>query len=301
MNYAEVPKPSWINSYNWKHWIKKTPYKIDALIRDNYRCVDCHNGAVKLIVHHIDETGQTDGENNNLSNLVTLCRKCHSKRHGFKKDQTTIIELLNVYSDKDKNLTSGSATIISRKVGLSRERIRQIANYEGFITRNNPKNPHLYNNCVYCGKKFKKEPGYTEFCSSNCHKKFLFYKYWTITECKNCHKYFIVRRSAFLSRGRTFCGKTCQGEYVAKTYGFGSKKGKNNMCLNAKYNLKTMSRDLPDLFTKQEFAKVYGYASLVTAYSAINDLIFKGVVERYDNYVKNLFRLKQKSVTNRNQ
>ena len=54
-----------------------------ALKRDGYRCVRCPS-TTKLTVHHIDRTGRgVKGEdrNNDLSNLETLCRKCHIAEH----------------------------------------------------------------------------------------------------------------------------------------------------------------------------------------------------------------------------
>lgn len=48
-----------------------------VLRRDDYRCVDCGNEE-NLIVHHIDGS---KGKNNEMKNLVTLCRRCHPKRH----------------------------------------------------------------------------------------------------------------------------------------------------------------------------------------------------------------------------
>lgn len=53
--------------------------------RDGRCCVECNkseeeNGQ-KMSVHHIDE----DRENSDPNNLVSLCRACHAKLHGFEK------------------------------------------------------------------------------------------------------------------------------------------------------------------------------------------------------------------------
>lgn len=54
-----------------------------ALDRDNHTCQLC--GRTKnLVVHHIDCSGNLDNykpANNNLSNLQTLCKKCHPVKH----------------------------------------------------------------------------------------------------------------------------------------------------------------------------------------------------------------------------
>lgn len=54
--------------------------KEKALIRDKYSCYFC-SSSDDLVIHHIDFTGQTNDPNNELDNLVTLCRSCHIKLH----------------------------------------------------------------------------------------------------------------------------------------------------------------------------------------------------------------------------
>lgn len=51
-----------------------------VLLRDDYTCTMCGNKR-NLVVHHIDFSGQGDNPNNDLDNLVTLCRKCHINIH----------------------------------------------------------------------------------------------------------------------------------------------------------------------------------------------------------------------------
>lgn len=57
--------------------------RIKALERDGHKCVYC-NGTELLQVHHLDEMGRNkpkDKMNNELSNLTTLCAKCHIEQH----------------------------------------------------------------------------------------------------------------------------------------------------------------------------------------------------------------------------
>ena len=49
------------------------PLKVSIRKRDNYTCQICFNEG--LIVHHIDYNKQNCDPNN----LITVCRKCHSK------------------------------------------------------------------------------------------------------------------------------------------------------------------------------------------------------------------------------
>lgn len=52
-----------------------------ALRRDKYTCQDC-GGKRQITVHHKDRNGRGKPQpNNKLSNLKTLCRKCHMREH----------------------------------------------------------------------------------------------------------------------------------------------------------------------------------------------------------------------------
>lgn len=72
---------------NWQGGKSFEPYGIEffdirelALERDNFRCVNC--GAKRILcVHHIDKNKL----NNDVENLITLCRSCHMKLHWREK------------------------------------------------------------------------------------------------------------------------------------------------------------------------------------------------------------------------
>jgi 5-methylcytosine-specific restriction endonuclease McrA len=52
-----------------------------VLERDGWRCQDC--GSPKdLQVHHLKPRSRLGADV--MDNLITLCRRCHSKRHGFR-------------------------------------------------------------------------------------------------------------------------------------------------------------------------------------------------------------------------
>lgn len=56
----------------------------DAVLeRDGHQCVRCGNANLaSLVVHHKDGNGRGQPQpNNDLSNLETLCRKCHAAEH----------------------------------------------------------------------------------------------------------------------------------------------------------------------------------------------------------------------------
>lgn len=73
---------------NWNGFVGKPEYpglskrqKLYVKNRDDFTCkacgVDLHNHRKSCIVHHIDG----DKTNQNLDNLITVCKKCHAKIH----------------------------------------------------------------------------------------------------------------------------------------------------------------------------------------------------------------------------
>ena len=84
-----VGKKSW----NWLGGISFDPYGIEfnnelkekIRKRDNYICQECEftekQLEYKLVIHHIDY----NKKNNNLNNLISLCRSCHSQTN-FKRE-----------------------------------------------------------------------------------------------------------------------------------------------------------------------------------------------------------------------
>jgi len=92
-NMAGENNPSYINgqSYNNRSWRGHdwTSLRREIYKRDNYTCQDCgvkceskrdYNNPENIIqCHHIEKYSK--GRNNKKSNLITLCLKCHLKRH----------------------------------------------------------------------------------------------------------------------------------------------------------------------------------------------------------------------------
>jgi len=54
----------------------------EVLERDGYKCTEC-NASSRLVVHHKDGSGRgyKSETNNDLDNLVTLCKACHLEIH----------------------------------------------------------------------------------------------------------------------------------------------------------------------------------------------------------------------------
>jgi len=81
LSKEQIEKRQGENSFYWKGGISFEPYSVDwtetlrrsIRERDNYTCQLCSQYG--NMVHHIDY----DKHNCNPVNLITLCRKCHSK------------------------------------------------------------------------------------------------------------------------------------------------------------------------------------------------------------------------------
>ena len=67
------PKPPAEYPENWAE-IREQVFK-----RDKYQCQNCGTSGARLNCHHIVPLDK--GGTNNLSNLITLCEKCHAKIH----------------------------------------------------------------------------------------------------------------------------------------------------------------------------------------------------------------------------
>lgn len=103
------------------------PWAIPAMKRDNFKCKKCDKWSNNLLVHHIDNSRKTGKLNNNLDNLITLCKSCHAIIHGQpslfnRSDFSLILELRN------KGLTFQE---IGNRLEISRQRVHQIYKKKG--------------------------------------------------------------------------------------------------------------------------------------------------------------------------
>lgn len=102
---------------------KELPWAYAALERDNFSCQKCYI-TENLVVHHLDESRKFGWRkmNNELSNLITLCRHHHAEIHGrnivFKNPKANLI--------KELRLQGRSYQSIAEYIGVSRQRIHQI-------------------------------------------------------------------------------------------------------------------------------------------------------------------------------
>ncbi len=112
---------------------------------------------------------------------------------------------------------SVSLAEIGRRVGLSRERVRQIARKEGFAARSRGEQPELV--CHECGKVFTVWSSRIErgrrFCSHECAyqvqrgprvERLTF-------RCEFCTQTY-TRKASEVKRGTRFCSKRCQCRWL---------------------------------------------------------------------------------------
>lgn len=80
----------WYRAYNtgYKNDTRFSGNKFKVLERDNYTCQNCNyelvenpTKAQELIIHHQDWSGKLPKPNNDVDNLITLCRACHIRIH----------------------------------------------------------------------------------------------------------------------------------------------------------------------------------------------------------------------------
>lgn len=78
IRFGEI-NPNWKGGLSFQFYPQTFNYKLKEMIRqrDNYTCRNCNflQTKQKLDIHHIDY----DKQNCNASNLISLCRICHSK------------------------------------------------------------------------------------------------------------------------------------------------------------------------------------------------------------------------------
>jgi len=88
--------------YPWE-FVEMRPHIIE---RDGSRCVLCRNGKTRLHVHHID--GNT--RNNNETNLITLCCRCHGKVGRTEKSRKSWVHRLITIAEQHSTATKGGDT-----------------------------------------------------------------------------------------------------------------------------------------------------------------------------------------------
>lgn len=207
-----IPKPWFKSASSWEREIKLRPWWVEAMVLGGYKCSECKSGSKRLVVHHIDESRSSGILNNEQSNLILLCRQCHGIRHNRNSGY-----LLNKkVFDKFLNINNGVAyrgilTDVSKELGITRERARQMYNKLGYTNKKDFKAEDLF--CKNCNKKLSEKRTY---CSRECKLSFTKNKYWMTSPCKKCGKE-ISHLKSMIDRYPVFCSKYCQGSYLGSS------------------------------------------------------------------------------------
>ena len=74
--------PNWQNGKSFEPYDSNFNDKLKDTIKKihNYKCFSCSIDNKNLDIHHIDK----NKKNNNIDNLIPLCKKCHGKLHFHK-------------------------------------------------------------------------------------------------------------------------------------------------------------------------------------------------------------------------
>jgi hypothetical protein len=127
---------SYVKKHKRKYYFRKEfPWAIKALERDNYKCVHCGTDK-QVVVHHIDKSRKTGILNNDLRNLMSLCRFCHAKIHDQTSNSEKIVKLR-----KQGNTFSQ----IANTVGLTRQRVHQLYKKHDEFRGIDKRNKRVYN------------------------------------------------------------------------------------------------------------------------------------------------------------
>ena len=182
---------------------------------------------------------------------------------------------------------TGILTEIANINGCSRERVRQIAKEEGYLSfRKIYKKYGRKSKCRECRKAHE---GETLYCSPKCRLKWQKKTYWTHTVCKNkdCPRpggKFEVYKSQLSSPYiPLFCSKYCQGYYLGKNI-------KSKLSLYPK-DREALKEKLPETFDVKTFAKTFRYASIGGAWTALGNLELKGVVKKTKDGKKAYYKI----------
>ena len=112
--YAELKRKT---DLAHKDKIRFSSNKKHVLERDGFKCTEC--GKEKgLIIHHKDHSGSSENPNNEMDNLVTLCRSCHMRHHASGENSSAFI---NITKEQilEVRKESSSWREVYRKLGIN--------------------------------------------------------------------------------------------------------------------------------------------------------------------------------------
>jgi len=191
-----------LHNKKYKDMIRYGGNREKVIERDNNTCQHCGSHK-KLNVHHIDGSGQTNTPNNDMANLITLCKVCHAKEHTTGgKVETKCIYCKESYVADRHDVIKGKHKYCSKMCCDKDKKGKLITGFK--------------KNCLHCGKEFNSTPhkestGRGKYCSKECSIDAT--KKTVEVNCLWCDTPFQTIPSKInQGRGR-FCSRQCTGKY----------------------------------------------------------------------------------------
>lgn len=185
------------------------------------------------------------------------------------QDKSCQVELELVKVAPDRKLFMGCLKSIGDRVGLTRERVRQIAKKAGYQMPWTTAKLKRWGICKNCNKKFHKKY-LDQIVHTKCNKKYHQKIYFKSIDCKICGKKVTFRRCYYL--GEPVVCRDCRPEYCGKVISV--------MLAKSPEDRKELSADFPSVFTEKEFRKRYYYAHKSGGYIRLQRLVELGIVKK---------------------
>lgn len=141
----------------------------DVLKRDGYQCTMC-GATTDLVIHHKDGSGATDNPNNDMTNLVTLCAKCHSTLHHPGQSIYVLCPICG------KDFKTISSRIKDGKGKYCSKECADVGRGKNKDAQGKPISSKIPCTCLICGAHFTEvisriNEGRGKHCSSECSKQ----------------------------------------------------------------------------------------------------------------------------------
>lgn len=181
-----------------------------VLSRDNYKCISC-GSETDLHIHHVDHSGGAKTPNNDLDNLVTLCKCCHSNLHGNKRTLDSVVFKIcpicgKSFETKLGKIADGRGKYCSKECLHKSQEGRESATKGIYTTR-------VFLNCPICGKEFwttqgRIDVGKDKYCSHECGYKARKQNPHQLT-CKVCKNKYQIMGDVSKDYQTRYCSEEC--------------------------------------------------------------------------------------------
>lgn len=191
-----------------------------------------------------------------------VCNHCYGRKLNPSPKRDRTIELLAELCPDGKT-GAGVLTQIGREVGLSRERIRQIAVELGYTPTRRSQMLARLTGCRYCGDVFDPHGSKRVYCCRVCRKKDWHRMKYEMRKCE-CGREFECPKASH----KRLCSHACRNLYASQFHR-----------PFTPIELDKVKAELGNPFTTAKVRQTYGL-TLVGAYTRIRKLIRRGLIEK---------------------